>query len=117
MNGNGHAQGRDPMIDERAEASKRNPLVDLMDSEKTYVEQLALVIRVSAAQRSARNSQSISLTPGKRVAAAWSRKDFPPPKLDAMFRCVEAVYRANRAFGNVSPGLVHTSLLGLSWGR
>lgn len=39
--------------------------------------------------------------PFQRVAAAWSRKDFPPPKLDAMFRCVEAVYRANRAFGNV----------------
>ena len=47
MNGNGYAQGRDPVQDERAEASKRNPLVDLMDSEKTYVEQLALVIRVS----------------------------------------------------------------------
>ncbi|OCF59079.1 hypothetical protein L486_03578 [Kwoniella mangroviensis CBS 10435] len=62
-----------------AEGSKRNPLVDLIDSERIYVEQLSLVIR--------------------KVAAAWSRKDFPPPKLDAMFRCVEAVYRANRAFG------------------
>ncbi|WVQ84007.1 hypothetical protein IAT38_006152 [Cryptococcus sp. DSM 104549] len=60
-------------------AQKRNPLVDLMDSEKTYVEQLGLVIR--------------------RVAGAWSRKDFPPPKLDTMFRCVEGVYRANRGFG------------------
>lgn len=47
MNGNGHAQGRESVQDDRAEASKRNPLVDLMDSEKTYVEQLALVIRVS----------------------------------------------------------------------
>ncbi|WVW78728.1 hypothetical protein I302_100688 [Kwoniella bestiolae CBS 10118] len=62
-----------------AEGSKRNPLVDLIDSERVYVEQLGLIIR--------------------KVAAAWSRKDFPPPKLDAMFRCVEAVYRANRAFG------------------
>ncbi|OCF37570.1 hypothetical protein I317_05013 [Kwoniella heveanensis CBS 569] len=62
-----------------AEGSKRNPLVDLIDSEKSYVEQLSLVIR--------------------RVAAAWSRKDFPPPKLDQMFRCLEAVYRANRSFG------------------
>ncbi|WVQ97824.1 hypothetical protein IAU59_004939 [Kwoniella sp. CBS 9459] len=62
-----------------SEGSKRNPLVDLIDSEKSYVEQLSLVIR--------------------RVAAAWSRKDFPPPRLDQMFRCVEAVYRANRSFG------------------
>lgn len=46
--------------------------------------------------------QRMSLTPSQRVAAAWSRKDFPPPKLDSMFRCVEAVYRANRAFGTVS---------------
>nr|XP_019008746.1 uncharacterized protein I206_06428 [Kwoniella pini CBS 10737]OCF47527.1 hypothetical protein I206_06428 [Kwoniella pini CBS 10737] len=66
--------------DDGGEGSKRNPLVDLIDSEKIYVEQLSLVIR--------------------KVAAAWSRKDFPPPKLDAMFRCVEAVYRANRAFGS-----------------
>ncbi|KAL7424381.1 hypothetical protein Q5752_000063 [Cryptotrichosporon argae] len=58
---------------------RRNPLVDLIDTERVYVEQLGLIIR--------------------RVAGAWSRKDFPPPKLDAMFRCVEAVYRANRAFG------------------
>lgn len=68
---NGSADDRD--------AGKRNPLVDLMDTEKLYVEQLGLVIR--------------------RVAAAWSRKDFPPPKLDTMFRCIETVYRANRAFG------------------
>ncbi|KAK8846747.1 hypothetical protein IAR55_005834 [Kwoniella newhampshirensis] len=73
--------GSGPASDDRAggEGSKRNPLVDLIDSEKTYVEQLGLVIR--------------------RVAAAWSRKDFPPPRLDTMFRCVEAVYRANRGFG------------------
>ncbi|WWD22059.1 hypothetical protein CI109_106547 [Kwoniella shandongensis] len=74
--------GSGSSLDDRtaaAEGSKRNPLVDLIDSEKTYVEQLGLVIR--------------------RVAAAWSRKDFPPPKLDTMFRCIEAVYRANRGFG------------------
>lgn len=49
INGNGHSQMRESgAADDRAalEASKRNPLVDLMDSEKTYVEQLALVIRV-----------------------------------------------------------------------
>ncbi|ORY26875.1 hypothetical protein BCR39DRAFT_539899 [Naematelia encephala] len=70
---------RSDTMEDKGEGSKRNPLVDLIDTEKTYVEQLALVIR--------------------RVAGAWSRKDFPPPKLDAMFRCVESVYRANRAFG------------------
>jgi hypothetical protein len=43
----------------------------------------------------------------QRVAAAWSRKDLPPQKLDAMFRCVEAVYRANRSFGVVSLVVVH----------
>ncbi|KLT41906.1 hypothetical protein CC85DRAFT_292381 [Cutaneotrichosporon oleaginosum] len=60
-------------------SAKRNPFVELLDTEKVYVEQLTLVIR--------------------RVAAAWSRRNLPPPKLDATFRCVEAVYRANRAFG------------------
>ena len=43
----------------------------------------------------------------QKVAAAWSRKDFPPPKLDSMFRCVEAVYRANRGFGSVRTPLIH----------
>jgi len=47
MNGNGHVQGYDNGPEERGEGSKRNPLVDLMDSERIYVEQLALVIRVS----------------------------------------------------------------------
>lgn len=48
MNGNGHGnnQGYDAQED-RGEGSKRNPLLDLMDSERTYVEQLALVIRAS----------------------------------------------------------------------
>jgi hypothetical protein len=47
INGNGHAQNYDNGSEERGEGSKRNPLVDLMDSERLYVEQLALVIRVS----------------------------------------------------------------------
>ncbi|ORX34393.1 hypothetical protein BD324DRAFT_643385 [Kockovaella imperatae] len=79
-NGGGEIPRPSSGADNHDSASRRNPLVDLIDSEKTYVEQLGLVIR--------------------RVAAAWSRKDFPPPKLDTMFRAVEAVYRANRAFGN-----------------
>lgn len=63
MDGNGYIQGRDPAHDERAEASKRNPLVDLMDSEKTYVEQLALVIRVSTTHQ--KPILSLELTIGR----------------------------------------------------
>lgn len=37
----------------------------------------------------------------QKVAAAWSRTNFPPPPLDRMFRRVEAVYKVNRAFGGV----------------
>jgi hypothetical protein len=33
---------------QREGAAKRNPLLDLIDSEKIYVEQLGLVIRVSS---------------------------------------------------------------------
>lgn len=56
---------------------KVNPLVDLIDTEKAYVDLLAAIIR--------------------RVAAAWSRVNFPPPELDAVFRSVELVYRTNRS--------------------
>ncbi|OWZ58492.1 hypothetical protein C368_00657 [Cryptococcus neoformans 125.91] len=72
------SSGLSVMMEEQ-EARRRNPLVELMESEKLYAEQLGLIIR--------------------RAAGAWSRKDFPPPKLDSMFRSVEAVYRANRGFG------------------
>jgi hypothetical protein len=49
MNGNGNSDGQGyDNSEERGEGSKRNPLVDLMDSERLYVEHLALVIRVSA---------------------------------------------------------------------
>ncbi|GAA6005954.1 uncharacterized protein JCM10292_005625 [Rhodotorula paludigena] len=53
-----------------------NPLEDLIHTETAYVEDLGLII--------------------KRVAAAWSRSNFPPPALDAMFRAIEAVYRINK---------------------
>lgn len=33
--------------DERGDGGRQNPLVDLMDSERVYVDQLGLVIRVS----------------------------------------------------------------------
>ncbi|KAG8906619.1 hypothetical protein FRB99_006489 [Tulasnella sp. 403] len=61
-----------------AQPRRANPLIDLIDSEKEYVDRLAGIIR--------------------KVASAWSRANFPPPELDAMFRAVEAVYRASRSF-------------------
>ncbi|KAI0788546.1 hypothetical protein C8Q75DRAFT_719820 [Abortiporus biennis] len=56
---------------------KTNPLMDLIETEKVYVELLTGIIR--------------------KVAGAWSRSNLPPPELDAMFRGVEGVYRANRS--------------------
>ncbi|KWU42010.1 hypothetical protein RHOSPDRAFT_21929 [Rhodotorula sp. JG-1b] len=61
-----------------ATTSKRaNPLEDLIATETVYVQDLGVII--------------------KRVAAAWSRTNFPPPQLDGMFRAIEAVYRINKA--------------------
>ncbi|KAG8859115.1 hypothetical protein FRB96_004685 [Tulasnella sp. 330] len=57
---------------------RSNPLTDLIDSEKDYVDLLAGIIR--------------------KVASAWSRANFPPSELDAMFRAVEAIFRTNRGF-------------------
>ncbi|GAA5820791.1 hypothetical protein JCM11251_003161 [Rhodosporidiobolus azoricus] len=59
-----------------AAAKRANPLEDLIATEQQYVEDLGVVI--------------------KRVAAAWSRANFPPPELDSMFRAVEAVYRISK---------------------
>ncbi|TFK77011.1 hypothetical protein BDN72DRAFT_830181 [Pluteus cervinus] len=59
---------------------KSNPLTDLIDTERAYVDHLAGVIR--------------------KVAAAWSRSNLPPPELDAMFRSIEGVYKANRTLNN-----------------
>ncbi|KIY47051.1 hypothetical protein FISHEDRAFT_22956, partial [Fistulina hepatica ATCC 64428] len=59
---------------------KANPLTDLIDTEKSYVELLSGIIR--------------------KVAAAWSRSNLPPPELDAMFRAVEGVQKANRSLFN-----------------
>lgn len=61
---------------------KLNPLVDLIETEKNYVDLLAGIIR--------------------KVASAWSRANFPPVELDGMFRAVETVYRANRSLLAVS---------------
>ncbi|KAH8835154.1 hypothetical protein DL96DRAFT_1702156 [Flagelloscypha sp. PMI_526] len=55
---------------------KTNPLTDLIDTEKGYVDLLTAIIR--------------------KVAAAWSRSNLPPKELDTMFRAIESVYKANR---------------------
>ncbi|KAI0936527.1 hypothetical protein AcV5_004640 [Taiwanofungus camphoratus] len=55
---------------------KSNPLLDLIDTEKLYVDLLTGIIR--------------------KVAAAWSRSNLPPPELDTMFRSIEGIYKVNR---------------------
>ncbi|KAJ7225440.1 hypothetical protein GGX14DRAFT_349184 [Mycena pura] len=60
-----------------AKQKRANPLTDLIDTEKSYVDQLTGIIR--------------------KVAAAWSRSNLPPPELDTIFRGIEAVYKANRS--------------------
>ncbi|KAJ7293659.1 hypothetical protein C8J57DRAFT_1429420 [Mycena rebaudengoi] len=59
-----------------AKQKRANPLTDLIDTEKSYVDQLTGIIR--------------------KVAAAWSRSNLPPPELDTIFRSIEGVYKANR---------------------
>ncbi|KAI0257647.1 hypothetical protein BJV78DRAFT_1293883 [Lactifluus subvellereus] len=58
-------------------AKRSNPLVDLIETEKLYVEQLTGIIR--------------------KVASAWSRTNLPPYELDLMFRSMESVYKADRS--------------------
>ncbi|CDW97952.1 hypothetical protein [Sporisorium scitamineum] len=79
--GNGSGGNRDDGSKEASDkdkAKKANPLVDLLETEGAYVSELSKII--------------------KKVAAAWSRSNFPPPELDNMFRNIEAIYRANRSF-------------------
>ncbi|KAL0580366.1 hypothetical protein V5O48_001611 [Marasmius crinis-equi] len=66
-----------PLTPLDSKPKKSNPLNDLIDTEKAYTDLLGGVI--------------------KKVAAAWSRSNMPPPKLDAMFRSIESVYRSNRS--------------------
>ncbi|OSX67454.1 hypothetical protein POSPLADRAFT_1030496 [Postia placenta MAD-698-R-SB12] len=56
---------------------KPNTLNDLIETERSYVELLAGIIR--------------------KVAGAWSRSNLPPPELDTMFRGIESIYKANRS--------------------
>ncbi|KAF8912751.1 hypothetical protein CPB84DRAFT_1841193 [Gymnopilus junonius] len=60
-----------------AKQKRANPLTDLVDTEKVFVDQLTAIIR--------------------KVAAAWSRSNLPPPELDTMFRSIEGIYKANRS--------------------
>ncbi|KAJ9105444.1 hypothetical protein QFC21_001815 [Naganishia friedmannii] len=54
-----------------------NPLLDLLSSEREYVERLMSIVR--------------------KVAGAWSRANFPPPLLDRMFRSIEGIYKISKA--------------------
>lgn len=58
--------------------TRANPLSELIDTERVYVQDLSLII--------------------KKVAAAYSRHNFPPPHLDKHFRLAEGIYRANKGF-------------------
>ncbi|KAI9445289.1 hypothetical protein H4582DRAFT_2182937 [Lactarius indigo] len=60
-----------------ARAKRPNLLVDLIETEKLYVDQMAGIIR--------------------KVASAWSRTNLPPHELDLMFRSIEGVYKADRS--------------------
>jgi hypothetical protein len=92
MEGPGHApldgSRQDELLRNPADANSKpakkrlNPLLDLIETERTYVDVLAIIIR--------------------RVASAWSRANFPPRELDTMFRAIETVYRANRSLLSVS---------------
>ncbi|EIM92204.1 uncharacterized protein STEHIDRAFT_164534 [Stereum hirsutum FP-91666 SS1] len=64
-------------ISGEARVKKSNPLIDLIETEKVYVDQLTGIIR--------------------KVASAWSRSNLPPPDLDIMFRSLEAIFKANRS--------------------
>ncbi|EIN14200.1 hypothetical protein PUNSTDRAFT_140545 [Punctularia strigosozonata HHB-11173 SS5] len=63
-------------VDGPTKSKKANPLVDLIETERVYVDQLTGIIR--------------------KVASAWSKSNLPPPELDAMFRGVEGIFKANR---------------------
>ncbi|RIA95246.1 hypothetical protein C1645_734218 [Glomus cerebriforme] len=55
-----------------------NPLVDLIETEQKYLDDLKCLLQ--------------------QVTASWSRDDLPPPELDLMFRNIEAIYKQNKKF-------------------
>jgi hypothetical protein len=92
--------GSTPTFDSKQK--KSNPLIDLIDTERVYVEQLTGVIRVSPLSVVLPNNVFTLAETIQKVAAAWSRSNLPPPELDTMFRSIEVVYKANRALLAVS---------------
>lgn len=99
------SRSQPPSPQPEAKSKKTNPLTELVDTEKLYVDQLAGIIRVMpldyfyiASQRFP-NGWPLQLV--QKVASAWSRSNLPPQELDQMFRAVEAVYKANRSFLSV----------------
>ena len=38
----------------------------------------------------------------QKITACWNPKNLPPKQLDTMFRCIEAIYKLNKRFSNVS---------------
>ncbi|KAI0270630.1 hypothetical protein BC834DRAFT_967372 [Gloeopeniophorella convolvens] len=65
-----------PSTSPSARAGCSNPLVDLIDTETVYVDQLTGIVP---------------------LAAAWSRTNLPPDGLDLMFHSLERVYKADRS--------------------
>jgi hypothetical protein len=80
-----------------ARPKKSNPLIDLLETERTYVDLLTGIIRVSARSHLPSVLSEFHFCNVQKVAAAWSRSNLPPPELDTMFRSIEGIYRANRS--------------------
>jgi hypothetical protein len=77
--------------------------VDLIDTEKLYVDQLAGIIRVSLYLLLHRRHPSYTTFSLhiQKVASAWSSHNLPPHNLDRMFRSIESVYKADRSLLSV----------------
>jgi hypothetical protein len=105
---NGGGDDGDEAAREKEKSRKANPLLDLIETETAFVAELSKIIRVSSVAplaecfASAHCDQPLTCGTQQRVAAAWSRTNFPPPELDTMFRNVESIYRVNRSFLKVS---------------
>jgi hypothetical protein len=92
--------------DGQVRSRRANPLQDLLDSEDQYVQLISAIIRVRTVNIAVMIANSHSPITTQKVASAWSRSNFPPPELDAMFRGIEAVFKANRSFLNASKSAV-----------
>ena len=68
--------------------------MDLIDTEKLYVDQLTGIIRVGIPSRHLMDQCSWLI---QKAASAWSRSNLPPHDLDLMFRSIESVYKADRS--------------------